>query len=202
MVKPWAWLRLLMKNMKLEEEKESRIKPLGFSAPGIDRDRQRKESPWRKLEIQIRSNEWEQTRLILKTRRGRHKAKKLSNYISKQTLQGEKANSNVCPGEGGNLTTAATKGNSKWENGSRVMGYISRCFLVKMKAINPSIPSPASPVSQKLNFSFRKTSLVSGFQPWLLFRITSREFKKNDTCASFSKILSKGFWIDMTLILF
>ena len=45
MVKPWAWLRLLMENMKLEEGKGSRIKPLGFSAPGIDRDKQRKESP-------------------------------------------------------------------------------------------------------------------------------------------------------------
>lgn len=74
------------------------------------------------------------------------------------------------------------------------MGYISRCFLVKMKAINPSIPSPASPLSQKLNFLFRKTSLVSGFQPWLLFRITSREFKKKWHPGQAPKFLSKGFW--------
>jgi len=44
-VKPWAWLRLLMENMKLEEGRGSRIKPLGLSASGIDRDRQRKKSP-------------------------------------------------------------------------------------------------------------------------------------------------------------
>lgn len=74
------------------------------------------------------------------------------------------------------------------------MGYISRCFLVKMKTINPSIPSPASPLSQKLNFLFRKTSLVSGFQPWLLFRITSREFKKKWHPGQAPKFLSKGFW--------
>lgn len=44
-VKPWAWLRLLVENMKLEEGKLSRGTPLELSAPDIDRDRQRKKSP-------------------------------------------------------------------------------------------------------------------------------------------------------------
>ena len=78
MVKPWAWLRLLMENMKLEEGKGPRIKPLGLSAPGIDgidKGRRDHEGNWKDQSGEI---EWKQTRLILKTRRRTQGRKTLS----------------------------------------------------------------------------------------------------------------------------
>ena len=86
------------------------------------------------------------------------------------------------------------------------MGYISRCFLIKMKAINPSIPTPASPLSQKLNFFFfffsERLHWSVAFNPGSYLESLQENLRKNDTQAKCQNSYPNDFEINMTLILF